>query len=334
MLFFVSAAFADPAAVLRAEGCLACHDLGEARHVGPPLHGVLGRTEVVLRDGVPQTVTVDPRHILRALTNPDADVVEGYPAGLMPALDPERAVAVAENLVQLGSDAPERLPAWWTVAAGALFCFGHLGLSAVRARLIRAMGELPYMGLYSVVVGLAFGAMLWAWSRAAYVELWTPWAWTRWIPFLLMPLVAILQVAGYSTPSPTLAGSKVELADGPRGIHRVTRHPVNISTAIWGLAHLLPNGDLASIGLFGSLIGLGILGSHHIDRRRAAEHGEAWARWAESSSVWPFVAILRGKNRLDLHEIGPGRILGGLVLFGGLLTLHTWIVGAVPYPWE
>lgn len=55
-------------------GCLACHqetDTGTA----PALHGIWG-TEVTLQDG--NTVTVDEEYVRRSITDPGADVVEGY----------------------------------------------------------------------------------------------------------------------------------------------------------------------------------------------------------------------------------------------------------------
>lgn len=314
MLLLVTLAFADPVATLRAEGCLACHDAGAAAGLGPPL-GTLPRT--------------DAAYLREALITPNATVREGYPAGLMPPVDPARADRLLPVLAELSatSGAPRgTLPP--LVAAAVAFCFGHLGLSAgpVRAPLARRLTENGYLSVYSLVILAAFGALVWTWSRAPYVPIWTFGAWARWVPLGVMPFVAIAQIAGY------FPGGPAAVDGGPRGIFRITRHPVNISSSVWALAHLFPNGDVASVCLFGSIGLLGVLGSLHIDRRRAARGDPTWPAYAAQTSVLPFWAILRGRTRLDLRDIGALQIGLGLATFAGALLLHTWLIGASPYP--
>ena len=325
-----------PLDVLAAESCLSCHPGGGAG-VGPSLADLLGRTEVVLRDGTPTTITVDAAHIRRALMDPNADVVEGYPSGIMPAVrDEARVDALVSALAAL--DAPPPPSPWWLVgvfAGGLGFTGGHLLLSstALRARLVARFGENGFMGLYSLPISVALGLLIWAWTEAPYVPVWEPVAWTRWAPALVMPFVMIAQVAGYSTRTPTMAGMADAVNEEPRGIHRITRHPVNISAAIWAAAHLLPNGDVASIGLFGTMLVLGWAGSVHIDRRRAAANPEAWERYAALTSVLPFVAIAQGRNRLAIGEIGAVRIGAGIALYVVLLLWgHAWMMGASALP--
>lgn len=336
----------QPSGVLRAAGCLACHDAGSAAGVGPPLGALqpppgsgdpVWVLEVPAGGGAPVRVKVDEVHLRLALTEPDALVREGYPAGLMPPVRPE---ATGPLLAALTSLRPDVARASGSVAGVGLsavaFVLGHLVLSAgpIRAALVRRLTLNGFMVFYSVVISAAFGALLWTWAHAPFVPLWTPAPWTRFVPLLVMPLVTIAQVAGYSTPSPTLSGSDnlLDMVVAPVGIHRITRHPVNVSASIWALSHMFPNGDVASLCLFGSIAVLGILGSAHLDRRLAATHGEAWTRYAGQTSLAPFVAILRGRTRLVLGEIGWLRLGVGLGLYAVLLAVHTWIVGASPLP--
>ena len=63
-----------------ADGCSGCHSLTGAAGAGPTLKGAAGRT-VTLDNG--QTVQADDAYLERSLTDPDADIVKGYRAGIM-----------------------------------------------------------------------------------------------------------------------------------------------------------------------------------------------------------------------------------------------------------
>ena len=108
----------------------------------------------------------------------------------------------------------------------------------------------------------------------------------------LVLLASLFVVIGLTTPSPTIAGMESQLSrDAPaRGIVRITRHPFLWGVAVWALAHLTINGDLASVILFGSLLVLAVGGT----------------RFVLSTSNIPFAAIVSGRNRLGaaLREIG------------------------------
>ncbi len=323
LAFVASFAFAlapdEAAATLRAEGCFACHPDGGAG-VGPSL----------------VDVKLDDDALRRALADPGVGGPEGYPVGAMPPVAADRVEAVAAAVRAL-APAPPASPGWFGVlgAGLAIFVGGHLGLSArpLRDRLLARLGEGGFMGLYSVVASVGLGLAVLGWAEAPFVAVWDPPTWTRWVPLLTMPLVLLGQVAGYTTPSPTVAGMADTVATEPRGIHRITRHPANITSALWALAHLTTNGDLAGIVLFTSVAILGVAGSLHIDARRARSHPEEWARYTALTSVVPFVAILQGRNRLVLREIGAWRLVGTVAAYGGILASHQWLIGASPWPW-
>lgn len=315
-MILIPLALAEPLDTLREAGCVACHPDGGAG-VGPALAGL------------------DEGRVRRALLTPDAEIAAGYPAGLMPPAPPEKVDELVAAVLALSPPAPAS-PRWFggLFLGGLLFTGGHLALSTsrVRTNLVSRLGEYCFAGVYSVVTAAGLALLVWAWTRAPYVPIWPMAAWTRWVPFVVMPVVLLMQVAGYTTPAPTVYGMSDRLGEA-RGIHRITRHPVNISSAIWAAAHLFPNGDVAAIGLFGSVLVLGVAGSLHIDRRRAAADPEGWATYARQTSVLPFAAILAGRNRLDLREIGAWRIIVTVLLFAGFLWLHPWLIGASPWPW-
>ncbi len=75
----------DPVAlgqkVAETQGCLACHSIDGTRLVGPTWQGLFGKEEA-LEDG--RTVTVDEEYLYRAIVDPDAEIVAGFPPGVMP----------------------------------------------------------------------------------------------------------------------------------------------------------------------------------------------------------------------------------------------------------
>lgn len=340
-----SAADPDPAAqrgldLLRARGCLACHTLDGSRQVGPSFAGLFGSTRQVRTGGALRQVSADEAYIERSLREPDADVADGYPAGAMPSftLEPAELGAVTAALKHLSRDAPKpgRGSIWSLVAASLLFVGLHLVMSSkpIRTRAVSKLGGNAFQGIYSLVILGVFAWMLFAWTRAPFLPLWASPAWTRYVPLLSMPVVFVLMVAGYSTKNPTTAGQESLLAQGDAatGILRITRHPANLSNALWGFVHLPPNGDVASVCLFGSVALLAILGTLHIERRRRRDHGEAWQQFTRVTSIVPFAAILQGRNQLRLGEIGAWRVALGLGVFALALAAHTYVIGASPYP--
>lgn len=70
--------------VARQNGCLGCHSLDGTRQVGPSFQGLAGSERTVLRDGAELTVTADADYLVRAIRDPNFEIVAGYPA-VMPS---------------------------------------------------------------------------------------------------------------------------------------------------------------------------------------------------------------------------------------------------------
>lgn len=219
------------------------------------------------------------------------------------------------------------------VAAAVFFLAIHFGVSgtALRARLVRAMGEKVYRGLFSLA---SLAGLIWlidAYGDAPRVELWGQLLLLKPIAAPLVLLASLFVVIGLATPSPTIAGMEAQLSrDAPaRGIVRITRHPFLWGVALWALVHLTINGDLASVILFGSLLSLAVGGTASIDRKRRDSYGEHWRRFALSTSNVPFAAIAGGRNQLGaaLREIGIVRPLIALAIYAVAFILHARIFG-------
>ena len=217
------------------------------------------------------------------------------------------------------------------LAAVAIFVGGHFALSSPRARgsLIQRLGPQRFTGLYSIFAALGLVWVIFAYARAPYVEVWPTLSLLRPVPTVLMALVAVLLVAGTTQYNPTTVMQNVDpgLADPAPGILKVTRHPVMWAFGLWALAHLPVNGDLASLLLFGGFAILALHGTRRIDARRRAGNAQAYDRLTAVTSNVPFVALIEGRARLSLAEIGWPRLALAALLYVALFVLHPWIAG-------
>lgn len=220
------------------------------------------------------------------------------------------------------------------IAACAFFLLIHFGVSGtpLRGLLVARMGERRYVGLFSLasVIGLVWLVM--AYRRAPTLILWGDCAGLQPAAMALMLIATLFVVIGLTTPNPTMLGTRSMLAGGAdavRGMTRITRHPFLWGTALWALVHLVVNGDLASLVVFGSLLLLAIGGTPLIDARQRQRVGEQWKAFAEVTSNVPFAAIAASRNRLGpaLREIGLLRPLIGLAVYAVLLVLHGPLFG-------
>ncbi len=139
-----------------------------------------------------------------------------------------------------------------------------------------------------------------------------------------------LVVAGLTTPSPTAAGGAdlLERREAVHGVLKITRHPFMWGVALWALAHLMANGDLAALVFFGTFGALALFGPRLIDARMARSKGEAWARFEAETSWLPFRAMVGKRTSLTLREVGWWRVGLGLVVYLAILFLaHEWVIG-------
>src|SRR5579864_62582 len=130
----------------------------------------------------------------------------------------------------------------------------HIGISGtpVRATLVARNGEARFKAGFSVASLGALGFLIVAYRVAPTVPLWFAPDWLRWILAILMLPAFVLLVAAIMARSPTGGGG--DLAQEPRGILRVTRHPMLWSFVIWATVHVIGTGDLASLIFFGTFL--------------------------------------------------------------------------------
>jgi uncharacterized membrane protein len=225
------------------------------------------------------------------------------------------------------------------VAAAAVFLLIHLAISGtpVRDAIVRTIGDGPYMGLFS----LASLAVL-IWLVFAYVgarrgpdpAYWQATPITLWIQLFVTLAAFLLAVPGLLTPNPTSVrqGALAAKEGSVKGMLRVTRHPFLWGVALWAAGHLMVNGDLASLVLFGTLFFLAVTGPYSIDAKRRQALGAGWEPFARQTSAAPFVAILSGRQSLRLGEIGWTRLVAAVAAWAILVWAHPFMFGASPLP--
>ena len=212
----------------------------------------------------------------------------------------------------------------YLLLATAAFLATHFVASTpFRPKLVAALGEWPYRGVYSLVAFATLAWMIRAYARAPREALWTG---LKVIPEIVMPFALILLACGYWR-NPTMVGADALLKseDPARGMIRITRHPLMWGIMLWAGAHILARGDMRALIFFGGFVVLGGLGTILMDHRKKQNPG--WPRFAALTSNVPFVAVLQGRNRIVWREIGWKRPLIGLVAFAVLFFVHPWISG-------
>jgi uncharacterized membrane protein len=213
------------------------------------------------------------------------------------------------------------------IAACAYFLLIHFGVSGTRLRdaLTGRLGEGPYRGLFSLasIAGIAW--VTYAYRRAPLIATWGFLAGLRPLAWVLVFIAFLFAAIGILTPSPTQVGMESRLDPAAaRGMVRITRHPFLWGVGLWAATHLIINGDVASLLLFGTMLLLALGGTAAIDAKRRRKYPEQWAKFAQVTSSVPFGAIARGTNRLApaLAEIGPWRILAAILLYALAFYLH------------
>ena len=127
----------------------------------------------------------------------------------------------------------------------------------LRARIIGSLGEGTYKIVYSLVSGVGLALIVWGFARyraTGWIDVWYPPVAMKHITVALMLPAVILVVASYI-----------------RGrIYTALKHPMLVGIKLWAAAHLLANGDLGSIILFGSFLAWAVFDRISLKRRKDA----------------------------------------------------------------
>ncbi|WP_111496904.1 NnrU family protein [Marinobacter bohaiensis] len=167
--------------------------------------------------------------------------------------------------------------------------------SGGRDRLVARLGEQPFKGLYSLASLVGLILIIWGYglARQEPVVVYLPPAWLRHLALLLLLPVFPLLLATYL----------------PGRIQRAAKHPTLIAVKLWALAHLLANGMLADVVLFGAFLAWAVAERISLKRRTPRA-----------------VPALPASPRNDLIAV-----VGGLLVYGAFVVwLHRVLIGVPP----
>ena len=130
----------------------------------------------------------------------------------------------------------------------------------LRQEIADRLGERGYQGLFSLISLIGFVLIIYGKSRAEFQHLWQPPVWGAKIAALLMVLAFISLAATYMKSN----------------VKRFTRHPMLWGVTFWSAAHLLANGDLASLLLFGAFGVFALYDMYSANKRGAVKQAESY----------------------------------------------------------
>jgi uncharacterized membrane protein len=166
-----------------------------------------------------------------------------------------------------------------------------------RQRTMRRVGMGPWKGLYALISVAGFVLIVYGYgiARQDPIVLYTPPVWTRHLALLLMLPVFPLLFAAYL----------------PGRIKATMKHPMLAATKIWALAHLVANGTLADVLLFGGFLA-----------------------WAVADRI-----SFKKRTQPDLRTAPPSKYNDVIAVALGLLAyaafakwLHLYLIGVYPLP--
>jgi uncharacterized membrane protein len=189
----------------------------------------------------------------------------------------------------------------WLIAGLIVFLLPHsIGIAAPewRARHVAGLGERRWKGLYSLVSLAALVLLIWGYgqARATPIVVWTPPVWSRHVAMLLTIIAFVLIAAAY------VPRTRIKAALG---------HPMTAGVALWAFAHLLANGGLHDIVLFGAFLAWAIV-TFATRRSRDRRAGTSYAAGVPSKDA---IAV----------------IAGIVVSLGFALFLHGPLIGVRPF---
>lgn len=167
-----------------------------------------------------------------------------------------------------------------------------------RAATVARLGERAWKGIYSIAAGIGLALLIvgYGMARREPVVLYTPPQMLRHIALLVMLPVFPLFFAAYL----------------PGRLRTAAKHPMLLAVKLWATAHLLANGTLADVLLFGGFLAWAVLDRISVKRRTAAE-----AHVAPAAPPSPYNDAVA--------------IVGGLAVYAVIvLWAHRWLIGVSP----
>lgn len=170
---------------------------------------------------------------------------------------------------------------------------------ALRGQLVGRFGQTGYAGLFAIASLGGLVLVVWGYGAArsagltGSLMLYDPPAWTRHLVALLMiPVFPLLAATGSTSR-----------------IRTVVKHPMLVAVKLWAVAHLIANGSVPDVILFGSVLAWAVVDRISV-KRRGAQTPPAVAGWTQRDTI---------------------AVVVGLALYlAFVFRLHLWLIGVSP----
>lgn len=207
------------------------------------------------------------------------------------------------------------------IAANIAFVGTHFAMShPLRAPMVKALGAGGFQGAYTVVSFATLAWVYFAFTAAPPADL--PGSGDAgWIAATIITLPAMFLLAGSLVGNPALPTpmAEAQARAEPKGVMRVTRHPMMWGIGLWAASHIILFWSIRTMVTALAMGVLALVGAKLQDAKKEALMGESWAEWERKTSYWPRWG--------QLFSVGAVPLVAGTVLWLAGSYIHLWRAG-------
>ena len=207
------------------------------------------------------------------------------------------------------------------IAANIAFVGTHFAMShPLRAPMVKALGAGGFQGAYTVVSFVTLAWVYFAFTAAPPADL--PGSGDAgWIAATIITLPAMILLAGSLVGNPALPTpmAEAQARAEPKGVMRVTRHPMMWGIGLWAASHIILFWSIRTMVTALAMGILALVGAKLQDAKKEALMGESWAEWERKTSYWPRWG--------QLFSVGAVPLVAGTVLWLAGSYIHLWRAG-------
>lgn len=213
-------------------------------------------------------------------------------------------------------------------AANAAFVGSHFAMShPLRAPMVKALGAGGFTLAYTVVNFAMLGWVAHAFTNSDSLDLpgsgEAGWIIASGLTWLAMVLLAGSFVGNPALPTPM---AEAQARAEPKGVFRVTRHPMMWAIGLWALSHMVLFWSTRTMITAFVMGVLALVGARLQDGKKAALMGEAWAEWSSRTSYWPRLG--------QFFSVGAVPLIAGTALWLAGSWIHLWHAGIPAGVWR
>ena len=213
------------------------------------------------------------------------------------------------------------------IAANVAFVGTHFAMShPLRAPLVKALGAGGFQIAYTLVSFATLAWVYFAFIAAPPADL--PGSGNiGWIAATIITLPAMILLAGSFIGNPALPTpmAEAQARAEPKGVFRVTRHPMMWGIGLWAISHMALFWSIRTMVTALAMGVLALVGAKLQDAKKEALMGEAWGQWESRTSYWPRWG--------QLFSVGAVPLIAGTALWLGGSWLHLGRAGIPAGVW-